>query len=154
MSEAFTLQAPSPLRRRPFRLLIVALWFGLFSGLLLLPMIMASNHPNYSLDTGDTSYIMTGFCSTYLAMIWLVHQLERIREAQVSLHSSPRAAVDANLLKRSSPLSAMLKPSYRMRPIGATATSHRHAPVRRPLPLSYSAAVRRAAASEMAAGKN
>jgi len=128
------------------------LLFGLFSGLLLLPMVMASNHPNYTLDSGDTSYIMTGFFSTYLAMIWLVHQLERIRELQVSLHNSPRAAIDSNLLQRSSPLSAMLKPSHRMRPIGST--SHRHLPVRRPLPLSYSAAVRRDAAREMASGKN
>lgn len=113
--------------------------FGLFSGILLMPMILASNHPSYSLDKSDTNYILTGFYSTYLALIWLVHQLERIREAQLSFHNSPRAAIDRNLLQRSSPLSAMLKPSHRLRPISTPA--RRRAAVR-PAPLSYAAALK------------
>jgi arylsulfatase A-like enzyme len=34
VAEAFLLRAPSPLRQRPARLLLLAAWFGLFSGLL------------------------------------------------------------------------------------------------------------------------
>jgi hypothetical protein len=113
--------------------------FGLFSGILLLPMIMASNHPTYALDKSDTNYIFTGFYSTFVALIWLVHQLERIREAQLSYHTSPRAPIDRSLLSRSSPLSAMLRPSHRSRPLAAA--PRRHASVRRPLPLSYTAAL-------------
>ena len=114
--------------------------FALFSGILLLPMIMAGNHPSYSLEKSDISYILTGFLSTYVALIWLVHQLERIREAQLSFHNSPRAPIDSSLLKRSSPLSAMLKPSHRSRPIGGS-ISRRHASIRRPSPSAYNAAL-------------
>jgi len=89
--------------------------FLLFAGILLLPMVVANSHPAYNLERSDANYMLTGFFSTYVALCWLVERLESIREAQLSIHNSPRAPVDRTLLKRSSPLSSMLGPSHRSR---------------------------------------
>jgi hypothetical protein len=89
------------------------LLFSLFAGILLLPATLISTHPAYVLDKGDTTYLYTGFCCTFVALIWLVDQLERIRQIQLSIYRSSHAPIDQALINRQGPLSNNIHAPYR-----------------------------------------
>ena len=74
------------------------LLFALFAGLLLLPIILVVNQPAFMLHKDDTTYLFSGFILTFVAMIWLVHQLENMRELQVSYHAHRHAPIDEAML--------------------------------------------------------
>jgi hypothetical protein len=90
------------------------LLFALFAGILLAPATLIGTHPAYALNKDDTTYLFTGFCSTFVAMIWLVEQLERIRRIQVSIYHSSHAPVDQSLLTRTGPLRNNIGPGSRV----------------------------------------